>query len=630
MTWLQRLYETYESCVGREPEGGEKLMPICHMTQRAHVEVVLSGRGEFRRALVVPPDDAVTLIPVTEASAGRSGSKPTSHPLCDKLQYMAGDFIAYGGAVTSGYASEPAAPHRDFVGGLRDWATSPYTHPKVEAILAYVERGQLIRDLVKEKVLHLDGAGCLLDRWKGERTEAPAVFAAIGQVSQQEILVRWRVEAEIGDPLTATWNDESLVQAWISYYRSQQDKLGFCMITGDQAVLAIQHPKRLRHAADQAKLISSNDTSGYTFRGRFLGANEAASVGFEVTQKAHNALRWLIARQAYRDDSQVFVAWCPGGADVPRPAASTLDLFADEHDGPADTAEAFARRLSRKIAGYRSELGARDDVIVMGLESATPGRLSITYYRTLMGSEFLDRIEKWHRQYAWYQDLGDRNRRFVGAPSPRTVAEAAFGSRLDAKLRRATVERLMPCIVDAVPMPRDLVQAAVRRACHRFAMDDAEWSKALGVACALVSGYYVERNYQMALETGRTTRDYLYGRLLAVADSIESYALRMADENRSTTAERLMQRFADRPFSTWRNIELALPPYKSRLRASAPGFLVARESLLQEIKDAFNVDDFTDDRPLSGEFLLAFDVQRRDLFGRATGPGASASPSAPS
>ena len=41
MSWLQTLYETYESCKGHEPEGSAVLMPIGHTTQQAQVEIVL-------------------------------------------------------------------------------------------------------------------------------------------------------------------------------------------------------------------------------------------------------------------------------------------------------------------------------------------------------------------------------------------------------------------------------------------------------------------------------------------------------------------------------------------------------------------------------------------------------------
>ena len=120
----------------------------------------------------------------------------------------------------------------------------------------------------------------------------------------------------------------------------------------------------------------------------------------------------------------------------------------------------------------------------------------------------------------------------------------------------------------------------------------------------------------MALEEDRTSRDYLYGRLLAVADNLERFALTAAEKNRDTMAGRLMQRFAERPFSTWRTIELALTPYKTRLRASdkSAGFLWRREKLIDEIQCRFASADFTNDSHLTGEFLLGYHCQRAALF----------------
>ena len=118
----------------------------------------------------------------------------------------------------------------------------------------------------------------------------------------------------------------------------------------------------------------------------------------------------------------------------------------------------------------------------------------------------------------------------------------------------------------------------------------------------------------MALETDRRTRDYLYGRLLAIAERIESVALGVADERqRDTSAARMMQRFADRPYSTWRTIELALVPYKTRLRVSRAPFLSKMDKQLDEVMCVFAGDDFTKDAPLSGEFLLAYHCQRQAL-----------------
>ena len=195
---------------------------------------------------------------------------------------------------------------------------------------------------------------------------------------------------------------------------------------------------------------------------------------------------------------------------------------------------------------------------------------------------------------------------FTGAPAPNDIAEAAYGTTLDDKLRKATIERILPCIIDGQPIPRDLVESTVRRAANRAGLEDWEWNKALSIACALFKKYATKENYTMTLDPARTTRDYLYGRLLALADSLEEWALREAGEARQTNAARLMQRFAERPYSTWRNIELALTPYKARLGGKSR----KRQQMIDEVVASFSPEDFTNDKPLSGEFLLGYHSQR--------------------
>jgi len=628
MSWIQKLHSTYERCTNVPQFSSSPLLPIGHTTQQAHIEVVIDGKGNFLRAKVVSKLDQTTLIPCTEGSGGRSGKKPTNHPLCDKLQYVAGDFLDFGGEVTSGFAADPNEPRQNYLGMLSSWAASPHSHSKLAAILKYVKTGKLIHDLTKEKVLLLDSRGKLLKAWNGDKKDVPEIFRAIPNGgSPEDAFVRWRVEVA-GDPVSATWEDRQLVHAWINYYASKQTKQGMCLVSGETAILAEQHPAKLRNAADKAKLISSNDTNGYTFRGRFLDADQACGVSFSVTQKAHNALQWLIKRQGFRNGDQVIVAWAVSGQEIPDPFRNSNDLFdlptsnvdvdKNEPTFSGDVGQTFALRLNKYIAGYRTVLGSTQDIVVMGLDSASPGRMAITYYRELTGSEFLDRVEVWHKAFAWHQNYS-KDLKFVGAPSPRDIAEAAYGRAKDdglKKLHKASVERLLPCIIDGQYFPRDLMDTAIRRTCNRAGLNSWEFEKNLGISCSLFRGYFKERSYQMALERDRTARDYLYGRLLAVADHIEGRALHIAGEKRETSAARLMQRFADHPYSTWRNIELSLVPYKNRLRTKRPSFLNEMEQQLDEINGKFQSQDFVNDRRLSGEFLLGYHCQRQALWNK--------------
>lgn len=637
MSWIQKLYETYERCAGLPQFTSNPLLPISHTTQQAHIEIVIDGIGNFRRANVVSKEDQTTLVPCTEESGGRAGTKPKNHPLCDKLQYVAGDYRKMGGDVTVGFAKEEEEPHRTYLNDLEAWGASPYGHRKLAAVLTYVRKKHVVHDLVRERLLPLDSQGKLLKKWDGDKKDVPAIFKVIpAGSSPEDAFIRWRVEIA-NDPQPAIWQSKEVMDAWIGYYASQQTKHGLCMVTGKETILAEQHPAKLRNAGDKAKLISSNDTSGYTFRGRFIDADQACGVGFVVTQQAHKALQWLLdfeRKQAFRTGDQVIVAWAVSGKLLPDPFANSAQMFGLETEqkdvAPAyqgDAGQAFAVRLNKCIAGYRARLGSTDEIVVMALDSATPGRMAITYYRELTGSEFLERIQLWHESCAWYQNFG-KDTKFVGVPSPRDIAEAAYGRQVEGKsgekLRKATVERLLPCIIDGRPIPRDLVESTVRRTANRSGLEKWEWEKNLGIACALFRGHHKQRSYQMPLEQGRTSRDYLFGRLLAVAERIEDMALYLAKEKRETSAAKLMQRFADHPYSTWRTIELSLTPYKTRLRSKSPGFLVTMEKLVDGIVCAFNNQDFMSEARLSGEFLLGYHCQRQALWLKSESPKAEA------
>lgn len=615
MSWLQRLSETYDACFGQEQFAADPLTPIDHVEQQAHLEIVLDEQGNFLRASVVSKEN--TLLPATERSAGRT-SGPVAHPLCDKLRYVAADFGA-------------AEEHTLYRDQLRAWALCT-NYPKLAAVLRYVERGTAVQDLLSVGIL-VGQPGSLKTVWSDALSPLARLLTADSKTKgrdQGNALVRWRIEIP-GEMESAVWKDGGLQREWAAYNATLPASRGLCLNSGAEEPLAMSHPKRLRHGGDGAKLISSNDANGFTFRGRFSDAGEVYGLGSAATQKAHNALRWLIHRQSARQGDQVIVSWAVQGEHVPPLIVDSAGFFLDEESSEpseaalesaatyeGDAGQAFALRLTKAVQGYRARLGESSDIVVLALDSATPGRMAILYYRELKGSEFLDRIERWHARMAWPQNFGKDNR-FVGAPAPRDIAEVAYGRRVDEKLRKATIERLLPCIVDGRPLPRDLELATTQRAVNRARLERWEFERVLGVACSLIRGAHPEKEYTMSLEENRTSRDYLYGRLLAVADSIEEIALSVAKENRETNAARLMQRFADHPFATWRTIELQLRPYIARLRGSRyAGALVIRQRLLDTLISSFPIlptgeSSFSSNQRLSGEFLLGYHSQREAL-----------------
>ena len=618
MSWIHKLYETYENCqsmIGKVVSEKEvPLLPICHTTNKAQIEIVIDPHGNFKRASVIPKDDARTIIPCTESSGGRtSGEAP--HPLCDKLQYVAKDYAEYGGGKESYFTK--------YESELEKWCTLLYKHPKALAVFEYIKKGRVIEDLIAHKVLITGDDRKLIEKPEKKSKDVPEIFKVLKD--QSEAFIRWEVEIP-DDKCSKVWEDKTLWDSWINYYSNIKQEKTLCYVTGKELLGAEQHPAKLRNDGDKAKLISSNDTSGFTFRGRFADAGQACGVGFEVTQKAHSALRWLISRQGYRNGDQAIVAWATSGAEIPDPLADPLailgedELKSDDSDN-VSVSQNLAIKLRQKIAGYKADLGDTSGVVVMGLDSATQGRVAITFYRELTGSEFLERLEKWHDTCAWVHDYGynpetKKRIRFVGAPAPKDIAEAAYGSKVDDKLKKSTVERLLPCIIDWQKIPRDVVDSAVRRACNRVSMRDPkdkkelEWNKTLSIACALYKKLNEKEGYSMALDESRKTRDYLYGRLLAAADCLERFALFTSEKKRDTNSARLMQRFADRPCSTWKTIELSLIPYKARLGGRAKKY----QDVIDKVHSMFDPpEDYNSDKKLSGEFLLGYHCQREAL-----------------
>lgn len=661
MSWMQKLYRTYEA-VQAQGLNAEKepLTPVGHTLQTAHIVIVLNEAGEFQTARVMPPK-VVIMLPVTEASESRtSGEAP--HPLADKIQYVAKDYENYGGKKKAYFES--------YLKQLQAWCDSPFAHPKVKSVLAYVKKGTVVADLVQAGILPLGADGKVANKWTQEGDEPP-IFSVLpktkGEIEFGSALVCWSVETA-GDAHSDTWTDTHVQQSWIDCVASGVGTQGFCLVQGETAAIAAMHPAKLRHTGDKAKLISSNDTGGYTFRGRFENSEEAASISAEVSAKAHSALRWLIARQGIRNGDQVTVAWALSGKEVLPPLKDTfyeidwdnLDTGAVEvqeesvipsvvEDNGVDWSVNIGRQaaqiLKQKLRGMKKELKEHEQISLLMLDSATPGRMALTYYQEFLPIDYFANLDTWVEDFSWYQRHSIEQKQGKKAqkqtvwavlpPSPMAIGEAVYGAALNDTLKKQLYARLLPVIAggQAVPIPEDLVRKSFQTACNPNGSEHWEWQRNIGVACALYKGWRARhydssqrRTYPMSLDLENRSRDYVFGRLLAVAEYLERTALNITNEIRATNAERYMQRFATQPYQTWKQLEENLKPYKDRLRKDYPvkvsekfilsnplGFLIKRENEITElvcVLDELRQSGCELNKPLEAEFLLGYHSQK--------------------
>ncbi len=468
------------------------------------------------------------------------------------------------------------------------------THDKIKAIYEYVIKGTLMEDLINTKVIIMDDNGSL---------------------KNNDGFVRWCVE-QMDIKESRVWRDITLFKSWEEYYSSSFKTKGYCQVLGKNVPIAINHPKNLYNMCANAKIISSNDSEGFTYKGRFLEPDQCYGVSYEVSQKAHNALKWLISRQGYNNDKKTIICWRTSNLETANIFHDTFDLLGGEsqESDVAYTGEEVANKINMKLRGYNFKLDSIDHVVLMSLESVTDGRLSITYYQEMNPEDFINRLERWHTSCSWIHYY-KKPHVFVGAPAPIDIANTILGEKEQSnkKVKMQIIDRILTCIVDGQKIPLDLVQNSIRKTVNRVAFEEhRNFDKSLSITCALYRKYcydYRKEEIGMALDKERRTRDYLYGRLLAIAQNVERWALDTNDENRLTNADRLMQRFAQHPFTTWKIIELALRPSFERLKEKGK----SREKLIDEVMNLFEPGDFIKDTELSGEFLLAYHCQRAAL-----------------
>lgn len=613
MGWLQVAQETYHKArdyVGKVDPKGCILLPIAHSTQNAQIEVVIGLNGQFKSARKVEKTEAVTIIPVTADSGSRS-SGIAPHPLCDKLCYIAGDYEKY-------CVKEKATEfYQRYIEQLEQWVKSG-CHSYVKAVYDYLKKQSLIQDLVECGVLLLNNKGKLDDTIK------------IDIAAQPDAFVRFRIQDEEILGLGEVWREQAVYEDYKQYYLSQLTEKDLDYITGEYVICTDKHPSKIRHSADKSKLISANDSTGFTYRGRFKTKEEAVSVGYVSSQEAHNALRWLIERQGFKSYDMCVVTWNPEDEEVPDwLKGDTYDVaYGGQEVSLADFSEDYAGQVSKAIKGRYSYFdNPKKEIVVMALDAATTGRLSVTYFQQMIGSDFLDNLIYWHTSCCWRMSYkkGDIYWNKPMAPTSEDIIRAAYGVErngfleVDKKLMKEMLQRLTSCIIGGRSISIDIVKAAFENACRPEVYGSYNRTKILEVACALIRKKNQDRNKNMrgeyesmSLNMHNHGRDYLYGRLLAVAHKLE-YDTYTEDERgkRLTNAERYRNMFIKNPTRTWMDIEKKLQPYEKKLN---PGLKVIYQKKFQEICDAFKDDDYSKKGKLGEQVLLGYHCQLSELW----------------
>lgn len=599
MGLLQRAIETYDAntaLIGVYRDGHEPLAPIGHILTSANIEITLNAQGEFLSARKVNnKEEPKILIPVTEESDGRTSTGFTAHPLCDRLMYIAPDDKA---------PQKLQEAHEQYLHWLHDWEESKYSHPFLRAVRTYVESGTVIDDL----------KGCYLCK-DGSDYE-----------KKKKSIIRWRINA-CGEEEPACWKNKKLMALFRDYYldrmnKASERKHALCMVSGEIDVFVKKHPQSIIPKNGKAKLISCNDPNGFVWRGRFTDKWQASTVGYIASQKAHNALRWLISEQGIQERvgteshaKKVFLCWNPAGKTLPRPMRRMRNADAEPLQKPSD----YKEQLKSTLLSFRKDhqLQDTDCAILASFDAATTGRLAVTYYNEITLRTFLERIHDWDAHCCWL--AGNYG---IQAPNLLQLVDCAFGTQrnnfleTDDRIQRQHLQRLLNCKMNGGIFPLDILKALTQRASSPLAYDVLNWRKIVHAACAVLQKYRYDTKQggnEMAWELDTNNRSFQYGRLLAVMERAEMDYYTKTNENRQTNAIKFMSEFRRRPFTVFERVNRQLErAYLDRIDA----WQVRRyKQLVGEIINilrGFPENELN--RQLEDLYLMGYELQRNAFF----------------
>jgi CRISPR-associated protein Csd1 len=615
MSWMSDLVATYDACADAAGVGeAEKmLIPIGFTTLDTHIEIIIDENGNFRNA---ERRNKCILSPVSEEAESRSSSKIAPYPLFEYVDYIAPDYNQ--------------KKFDRYVELLHNWGEG---NQKLEALYNYVNARTIINDLLSKGIqIKIDSNDKYIDR------------------------VRFLVEIP-GDITPQLWKDQNIFKKWSEYYIEMGDG-ELCYISGKRNSRRTKtHPKKIITKPSNAKLISSNENGKITWSGRFTKSSQALSVSYETSQKAHQALRWLIKNAAYERQSQKIIIWkvVTGDNNPSNTITPHFNYFSDSYETDIEelfesealtdeekisTAEtninlSYSRHIRKAIDGFvnvKKQHKSPIDVLAVDATTDSTGRLSVTFFEQLTEDKYLESVANWQDSCCWYiyhkRKNGTYTDRYVYSPSVVDIISACHGkepkksSESYAKIAKQERCILLHCVFRESPLPWYMVSLAVNNVSRPLSFknsengwDYKEWQKSLSVACAIVRRNIYDKNnkelFNLKLDETCTDRNYLFGRLLAVAERIEMVSrwkkgISKAEE-RPTNALNYMSAFQAHPFTTWNTIYKQIRPYRQHLNGAE-----WYQKQIDKIITMFEPGDYdmNNDKALNGNYLLGYSLQR--------------------
>ena len=631
MNIFTALYQTYLSCEEsglvdnfNDLNNSAVLLPIFHTNKRSNngkdiIEITLNEEGDFLRANYLEKNEII-IFPITEASVARANDK-APHPLSDELSY-----------ITTAFSQEKSDAYMANLGKWVHFNGEGHENVILNSIWTYLKKDTLLDDIID-----------YLYPRSVYKVDANKIVVSVDDKNitlSSKDFITFCIETKAKRNRKVS-KDKELHKNFISFVESTLDKLPkeLCDISGLQTYCTKKH----RGLMGNAKLISvSNHIE--TYYGRFEDGSSVTKVGYITSQKIHNMLKYLLENTSTShtlDASSKVITWPSvdlqdydydfmneqtfSETEDENDLVSFLDDDMEEYSIKSKKAQVIndhirGKMLSTHATTYQDFDNLRFYVLI--IDKVSNGRISVKYFREIFMGDLTNRISNWYATTNWQYGYGKYLK--VKTPSLSQIANVTYGhfnkdskriEMYDDALRKKTVERLLPSIVDGKKIPMDIVNKTMNNLSKRIAYKEG-WGTLLNTACSVLKKYkwdYKREEVTSKLDEMNNSRDYLYGRLLAVIELIETTA---TSSDKITNAEKLWATYMQSPQKTYGILIKRIRPYLDRLKKNNK-YYYYYDTLLSELTNAINDLDLSNGQQnsrLNEDFIFGYYAQKKQTY----------------
>lgn len=641
MNLMNALLDTYDFALNndlvdnhRQSDLGHVLLPVYHSNRKSNgediFEITIDEDSNAISGSFLDKDESI-IFPITEGSITRSGSKIAPHAICDELSYLADEI--------------DEDKNNEYLKGINKLLEYEKSHnnKNFRIIGEYINNNNILEDFLKYYMGNTNYS--INKKWllKFEVSESKGE-SKIKSIDLKKLFITFKINKLLESDVTLT-RDTGIHKFYINYVNninSSMDELSYCDITGDKEYCIERH----RGIIGMAKLVSVSNNDE-TYYGRIQNSKDIYHISFEGSQKVHNMLKFFLDSDKYKKyigENAYLINWLSNDLNKGRMELISDEEYEDDEVDEitfSDLGDSISNKLGDYFLGINKNFESAGNFYVLVIEKISNGRISIKYFRRLSRSEAYERVNDWYNSTDWSFYDYQLNKYISKSPSIHQIVNFVYGgenskgflSCENKKLMRTSIERLIPCIIDAKKLPRDITRAAHHRLSNKRSYKKS-WNTALNIGCALVKKHmYDYENIKIyynklgEVPKLKKSRSYYYGRLMAIYEKVEMDATRTriaegtkqekGQNGRITNADRLWSSMIRSPERTRFILETKIRPYMNILKRNNTGLYVYYDKIIMEItieisklKDTKNVKTGS----LNADFILGYYYQKNELY----------------